>query len=60
MLIRSYRVRGHLEARLDPEAYRAKSEEAEQDRRKGAAERVTLLNRARAEFDAGAGERALQ
>jgi hypothetical protein len=49
-----------LEARLDPDAYRAKAEEAEQDRRKSAAERQALLNRARAEFDAGAGERALR
>ena len=49
-----------LEARLDPEAYRARVEEAEQEARRAAAERQAVLARARAEFDAGAGERALR
>ncbi|MEI9984631.1 MAG: hypothetical protein WDN69_16340 [Aliidongia sp.] len=49
-----------LENRLDPEAYRARAEEAEQEQRRAAAERQAVLARARAEFDAGAGERALR
>jgi hypothetical protein len=49
-----------LEARLDSDTTRAKSEEADQEQRKLAAERQLVLARARAEFDAGAGERALR
>ena len=49
-----------LEKRLDPEAYRARAEEVEQEQRRAATERQSLLTRARAEFDAGAGERALR
>jgi hypothetical protein len=49
-----------IEARLDPAAYRARAEEAEQEQRKAMAERQAVLTRARAEFDAGAGERAIR
>ena len=48
------------DARLDPAAYRAKAEEAEQEQRRASLERQMLVTRARAEFDAGAGERALR
>jgi hypothetical protein len=46
-----------LETRLDPGT---RPEEADQQQRRAAAERQALLARARAEFDAGAGERALR
>jgi hypothetical protein len=49
-----------LEKRLDPDSYRARAEEVEQEQRRAATERQALLARARAEFDAGAGERALR
>jgi len=49
-----------VDARLDPDSYRTRGDEAEQEQRKAAAERQTVLARARAEFDAGAGERALR
>ncbi len=49
-----------LESRLDADSYRAKAEEAENEQRKSATERQAMLARARAEFDAGAGERALR
>lgn len=48
------------DGRLDPAALRAKAEEAEQERRRASLERQILLTRARTEFDAGAGERALR
>lgn len=44
----------------DSEEARAKAEHAEQARRKAVAERQIMLARARADFDAGTGERALR
>src|ERR1700734_4212662 len=47
-------------APIVPVSTRVDSEETEQEKRRAAAERQAMLTRARADFDAGAGERALR